>query len=143
MRRWRRLIGGIGIGCALLIGLAAVAEAGVGQLTLTWTDNATNEDGYKVERASGSCTPTPGTFAEIAGALPPNTVTYVDAGLGNGVTFCYRVRAYNAAGNSGYSNLAGGTTVAVPGAPTNLQISFLDRLDALLGRWHYVEGTTG
>jgi hypothetical protein len=108
----------------LLLVLVAplAADAGVGQLTLTWTDNATDETGYKVERKPGLCSGT-GTFAEIAANLPANTVTYSDTGLAAGATFCYRVRAFNAAGSSAYTNAADGTTTAVPGAPTNLQIT--------------------
>jgi titin len=37
-----------------------------------------------------------------------NVTTYRDAGLAAGF-YSYRVRAYNAAGNSGYSNTASGT----------------------------------
>jgi hypothetical protein len=123
--------------------LSPVAEAGVGQLTLAWADNATNEDGFKVERAPGSCTPTPGTFTVLAPALPPNTVGYIDAGLAPGTTFCYRILAFNAAGNSAYSNNANGTTTAIPGAPGTLQISRLDGVDLipLDDAWQYIEGT--
>ena len=37
-------------------------ESDAAQLTLSWTDNSTNEDGFKIERKSDST----GTFAEIA-----------------------------------------------------------------------------
>lgn len=104
----------------VLLLLATPAFAGVGQLVLTWTDNSTNEDSFKVERKPGACA-VPGAFTEIA-SLPANTATYTDAGLAPNVTNCYRVRAANAAGPSGYSNEADGTTLGVPAAPGGLTV---------------------
>ena len=69
------------------------------QLTLSWSDNSTNEAGFRIERRTG----TTGTYAEIA-TLGVNAVSYTDVNLANGTTYCYRVRAYNAGGASGYSN---------------------------------------
>ncbi|MFA6422196.1 MAG: C1 family peptidase [Candidatus Buchananbacteria bacterium] len=80
-----------------------VASAGTGQVNLTWTDWSSNEDGFKVERAASLS----GPFSEIAVIPTPHTATvsYVDAGLSAGIYY-YRVRAYNTAGNSGYTNIA-------------------------------------
>ena len=39
-----------------------------------------------------------------------NTASYTDVNLPNGTTYCYRVRAYNAGGTSGYSNEQCATT---------------------------------
>src|SRR5262249_6808151 len=69
------------------------------QLTLTWTDNSSNEDGFAIERDTG---PT-GTFTQIA-TTGPNVTSYIDSGLTSGTTNCYRVRAFNSAGFSDYSN---------------------------------------
>jgi hypothetical protein len=79
------------------------------QFTLTWTDNSTNETGFRIERAPGLNATT--GFAQIA-EVGANVTTYVDAGLPNSTSYSYRLRAYNAAGNSGYSNTASGTTPA-------------------------------
>ncbi len=68
------------------------------QLTLTWSDNANNESGYRVERKIGT-----GSYSEIV-VLPADSTSYTDAGLAGSTTHCYRVRAFNAAGTSGYSN---------------------------------------
>jgi len=86
------------------------------QINLSWTDNATDETAYKVERS------TDGTnFIEIVGNLPANTTSYSDNGLTAATTYHYRVRAANATGNSGYSNVANATTLqALPTAPTTL-----------------------
>lgn len=74
------------------------------QLTLNWGDTSTNEDGFKVERKAG----TTGTFAQLA-TVRANVVSYTDTSVTGGATHCYRVRAYNTAGDSAYSNEACGT----------------------------------
>jgi hypothetical protein len=68
---------------------------------LNWIDNATNEDGFKIERMSTS------TFSEIA-SVGANVTAYNDPGLVPGI-YTYRVRAFNLAGFSGYSNTASTT----------------------------------
>jgi len=75
------------------------------QINLGWTDNADNETGFKVERKTGAG----GTYGEIA-TLAPNVTTYSDTGLAANTAYYYRVRAYNALGNSPYSNEANATT---------------------------------
>lgn len=79
------------------------------QFTLNWTDNSNNESGFRIERAPGLSATT--GFTEI-GTVGANIQTYVDTNLPNSTAYSYRVRAYNAAGNSGYSNTASGTTPA-------------------------------
>jgi beta-mannanase len=76
------------------------------QINLSWTDNATNESGYYVERATAA-----GTFAQIA-SLAANTTTYNSTALSPSTAYSYRVRAYNATGNAPYSNTAAATTTA-------------------------------
>ncbi len=76
------------------------------QINLAWTDNATNEDGFRIERCKGStCT----NFAQIA-TVGPNVTTYANTGLNANTTYRYRVRAYNASGTSAYSNIASAKT---------------------------------
>jgi hypothetical protein len=71
------------------------------RLQLTWADNSTNEESFVVERKTGQA----GTYQHLA-TLPPNTTTYVDMAVEEGVTYCYRVKAFNASGDSGYTNEA-------------------------------------
>jgi thermitase len=91
------------------------------QINLSWTDNASTETGYTVERCTGaSCT----NFAPIASPAA-NTTSYQNTGLAASTTYRYRVFASNSAGNSGYSNTASATTQAggvsgAPAAPSNL-----------------------
>jgi hypothetical protein len=66
-------------------------------LILSWQDNSTNENGFKIERGVG------GNYAEIA-SVGPNVKSYTDTGLLAGATYCYRIRAFNAYGVSSPSN---------------------------------------
>jgi Divergent InlB B-repeat domain/Fibronectin type III domain len=70
------------------------------QLTLTWTNNANNENGFYVERRAGS-----GSYSQIV-VVGRNVTSYTDSSLAEGTTYCYRVRAFNGAGVSGYTNEA-------------------------------------
>ncbi len=94
-----------------LVGTAASSA----QINLSWTDNSSNEDGFRIERCQGAgCS----NFAEI-GTVGPNAVSYSNTGLAASTTYRYRARAYNGGGNSGYSNTADATTSA-PSPPSAL-----------------------
>ena len=86
-------------------GLAATAVS-TSQINLSWTDNVTNETGFKIERKTGGG----GTYAEIA-TVGAGVTTYSDTGLTEATTYFYRVRATNAVGDSAYSNEANATTL--------------------------------
>lgn len=92
------------------------------QINLSWTDNSNNEDGFRIERSTGSST----TYTEIA-TVGPNATSYSNTGLNASTQYNYRVRSYNTAGNSGYSSVASATTQAStpssPAAPTALAVS--------------------
>ena len=90
--------------------LAAKADSS-GQITISWTDNATGEDGYYVERKTGS-----GDFAQIA-SIAANSGGYVDTGLSASTAYTYRVRAFNTIpAASVFSNEASATTLAASSA---------------------------
>jgi Divergent InlB B-repeat domain len=90
----------------LLLAVAAVlGPADAAELSLTWSDNSDNENGFTIERRIG----TEATYSEIA-TTGPDVGSYVDSTVGNGSTYCYRVSAFNAGGDSEYSNEACGTT---------------------------------
>lgn len=82
-------------------------KAGPAQVTLTWLDNARNEDGFRIERSTDGR-----SFKEIA-RVRANVTRYQDTELKDGVRYWYRVHAYNAYGPSGYSNTV---NFAVPGS---------------------------
>ena len=82
------------------------------QITLSWpasTDNV-GVTGYELERCQGvGCT----AFVRIA---TPTTTSYGDTGVAPGLSYSYRVRARDAAGNfSAYSPITTATPTAVPG----------------------------
>lgn len=79
------------------------------RIDLAWTDTAVNEIGFKIEWRVG----TAGEFSQIdvAGA---DSTSYNDESLEEGTTYCYRVRAFNSAGDSAPSNEACATTLANP-----------------------------
>ena len=79
--------------------LSAVAVSYSTQVNLTWTDNSTNEAGYKVQRKIDG-----GSFGDVA-STAADMYTYSDFGLTPNTTYTYRVYSYNSAGNSlQYSN---------------------------------------
>jgi PKD repeat protein len=67
-------------------------------VTLTWTDNSSNETGFYVERAAKAKTL---QFSRIA-TVGANVKTY--SGTETSGQWVYRVQAYNAVGTSTYSN---------------------------------------
>ncbi len=78
------------------------------QVDLGWTDNADNEDGFKIERApdvAGS----PGTWAQIDTAAADATA-YSDTSVSSGTKYHWRVRAFTGGNNSDYSNVVTTTT---------------------------------
>jgi transcriptional regulator CtsR len=83
------------------------------QINLSWQDNASDETGFKIERKTGS-----GSYSQIA-TVGANVTSYSNSRLSASTTYYYRVRAYNTAGNSNYSNEASATTLPPPpSAPT-------------------------
>ena len=74
------------------------------RIDLSWIDNAGNETGFKIERWTAE------GFAQIA-MVGANVRTYSDGGLNPSTPYTYRVRAYNSAGDSAYSNAASATTL--------------------------------
>ena len=75
------------------------------QIKLTWADTATNEAGFKIERAtSGS-----GPWTQII-TTPANVAVYTNSGLTASTVYFYRVRAYNLNGDSAYSDVRSATT---------------------------------
>ncbi len=81
------------------------AVAGNNQVELSWIDVAQNETGYAVERSDDGGV----TYSEIATA-DVDTTSYNDATASGAVS--YRLRAYNANGNSAYSNPASATAAS-------------------------------
>jgi hypothetical protein len=89
----------------------SAAAVSTSQINLAWADNSDNETGFKIERCTGaSCA----SFTQIA-TVGAGVRAYSDTGLVASTSYTYRVRAYNTAGDSGYST----TATAVTSAPAN------------------------
>jgi hypothetical protein len=102
-----------GLLCAVLLLLTIPADAW--DARLQWQDNATTEAKFEIERRAGLPTST-AAWAKI-GETPTDTALYQDANLPASQWFCWRVRAVNQAGASGYTNTA---CFGPPADPTNL-----------------------
>lgn len=79
-------------------------------VTLGW-DDVSGESGYRIERyISGSWSQVGSTGADVT--------TFTEGSLASATSYNYRVYAYNAGGNSGYSNTATATTQTPPPPPS-------------------------
>jgi titin len=116
-------------------------------VTLTWTDNSTDEIHFFIERAASAT----GTYTLIQ-CTNVNETTYTDNWLGHSTTYYYRIRAYNGPSSCGYYSASSypqyysaaaeaSATTLVLNAPTNLtatavssseiQLSWTDNSDEL------------
>jgi len=86
-------------------GLIATAIS-TGQIDLSWTDNATDEDGFYIQRSEDNSN---WSLIDTVGA---DVTAYSDLTVFPSTTYYYRVRAYNSSGSSAYSNTASATTPA-------------------------------
>lgn len=94
----------VGVPTAPTVLTAAVSSSTA--VKLSWKDNSTVETGYKIERSTDDK-----TFTQI-NTVTKNTTTYTNGGLTSGKKYYYRVRAYDALGNSGYTSVASATPKA-------------------------------
>lgn len=74
-------------------------------VSMSWTDKATNEDGFYVERSNDG-----GKSWTRAGQIAANVVTYTDSGLTSKKSYSFRAQAFNTGGVSLYSNTLKVTT---------------------------------
>lgn len=89
------------------------------QMKLSWTDNSTQEAGFRILRRSDT---TP--YAQV-GTVGTNVTTFRDSGVVPGTHYFYEVNSYDASGNnSPVSNEAAGYTG--PKAPSGLTASALN-----------------
>jgi len=114
MRR-ARIILGVLLAASFLLPAASFAL----QATLSWTDGATGEDGYRVERRDG-----PDTAPWVSqGTVASGVTAFNQAGLALGTRYCYRVVAFNAFGDTTTAPPEGcGTPDRPQGGATNLTI---------------------
>ncbi len=105
------------------------------RIDFTWTDNATNETGYRILRQAGT-----NGFTTVA-TLPANSTSYSDTGLSPDTVYDYHIQAYNDAGNVDFAGLSILTpsAVGVSASDSSAQIDtsntgvFVIRRSAALG----------
>ncbi len=105
-------------------------------ISMEFTDNSSNEQGFKVERAIAN-----NPFQQIA-VLSANQVTFQDFNLECGINYSYRVRAYNAIGNSTFSNVLNTTTLTCTPAPAPAPIQLFITMHSVRLSWQDVDGET-
>jgi len=97
---------GFDAGLAPVAPTALTATPARTSIALKWSDAGWNEDGYRVERSSN------GGTSWIQVASPGNDDTrFTNTGLTRNRTYLYRVRAFNAAGASAWSDILSVTTL--------------------------------
>lgn len=79
--------------------------------SVTWTDTASNESGFRVERADES-----GAFQSLT-SLSPNSTSFQDASVSPGKTYKYRLFALNSSGESSASEEAMASVPKLPPPP--------------------------
>ena len=86
------------------------------EIDLSWTDNVTNEQGYKIERSVND-----DSHYSVIDSIPANSNTYTGTSLNPSTLYYYRVRAYKGSSTySNYTNSVSGTTYVIPIAPSGL-----------------------
>lgn len=96
-----------------------LSAASSSQINLSWSDNSSNETGFKIERASGISGPfTTGMGAFfIVTTVGPNITQYKDMNLSASTMYYYRVSAMNSSTASSPTSVANLTTPAAPTSP--------------------------
>ena len=119
----------------------AAASADGRSVTVTWTDNATNETGYSGNYCPGG-TPAGCTTWQNVGTYAANTTSYALSGLSPGSTNKFEVHAYNAVGDSTHVGNVDVTQPNYPGVPSiTSAISGSNGTTATI-TWSSVSGTT-
>jgi hypothetical protein len=86
---------------------------------LTWTNYASNQTGFHIDRATDPAF----TQNLVTQTAAPDATSFVDPGLTMGTTYYYRVRAFNALGDSSNSNPASAILPILPAAVSNLNVT--------------------
>lgn len=104
---------------------------------LVWSDNSGNERNFTIERS------TDGSNFVYVDSVGRNITTFSNKGLKDQTTYYFRIRALNAIGYSGYSNVAVVSTpkAPLPAKPENLKATAID-FDLVRLSWDAVSPNT-
>jgi len=94
------------------------------EIELTWTDNCSFEEGYRIERQADD-----GNWIQIAD-LAPNITQYTNTGLSYGPNYTYRLYAYTTSNQSNFVT-SSSTSTSFPG-PSNFTATAQNDTDILL-----------
>ena len=108
--KWNEVIDLITFSPSNLVGDAVSAI----QVRLTWQDNSNNEQGFIIERRTIIPIPIEEEIFRRIAVVGPDIQTFLDEGLVQNTQYEYRIRAYNYAGESAYSNIVRVTTPQLP-----------------------------
>lgn len=115
-------------------GAVALANSAT-SVTLSWTDNASDETGFVVQRATGT-----GSFSQVA-TLGSNFSSYTDTTASGNTTYTYRVAARNAAGDSAWATAAAVTTPSPVPPPVPGGVTATANLSTVTVTWSVGSGT--
>jgi uncharacterized protein (TIGR02145 family) len=103
------------------------------EIGMSWTDNSSNEEGFKIERKTGTGAYTTIATTIFSGLNDPTYTSFTDTGLSLNTTYTYRVCSYNSDGNSTYSNELTLTTWADGAYITTSGVSAITTTTAMCG----------
>ncbi len=89
-------------------------------ITLSWSDNATNESGFRIFRSLSPAGPSTSFVVDA------NTTSFTDSNLPPGTTYIYRIQAFNDTTDGDLSSALSALTLpaaSAPPAPSNLTAS--------------------
>lgn len=116
------------------------------RVDLAWTDNATNETGFLVERSTTADVGPWTTVATAPARTNTGAVTFADTTVAPATSYWYRVTAVNLAGPSLPSNVVTAVVGPLTAAPTGVRATAARQgasNERLTVNWTTVAGATG
>jgi hypothetical protein len=103
---------------SLVLVIAVAFSADAATYILTWTDTATGESAWQVQRKVEG-----GAYSQLGSDLAANSTTTTDNTAADGTSYRYRVRAIVGGTGQPFSNEACMPVACAPAAPTNVHVT--------------------